>query len=743
MLRRMSERPPPRRASIALLCLVHAAVFGAAAAVLPWPTFTMFALVTGALALAHAVTAVAAMAGAGLFPRAWRATSLLSLGVLGYLTYACLGSGLYVNLLYDGVGTAIAAAAVAAWCVAVLFTAPFAAWGIAATGGLFRRAAPPRERGLLALLVVVLAGWGVSSDAATARGRRRVLEDDAEIGRAVAAAVAGARARSIAGEAPQSFVTAAVGCPAPPSAFEGATAFVTFVSTDGAPRSACAQHPTLEASLAEVRRVLDAGWDRGDATIDVVIRVRPLPDAGPLLGAVVVRPGMEGVCEGARCLLPWQLFGLDAFTEATNVAALQAELGVTAAALRKHLGAAAGDFAGLDAFETRTFWLRPDGALDSVRHLRAGPRSLARADLEGALRDAVAYVVSSQEADGRFRYTVDPFSGAVSFANFSVPRQAGTTLALCELARFGAGAKAAAAKSLAMLAGLEQQAGDRGGIIHPKGAPKRAALGPTALTTAALLTCRPVTGTRHDESIVRLASTLLALQRPDGGFRPAWDPRTDTVVEGKDPLYAAGQAVLSLVLWEATDLPKPEGLRDAIDRAMRYYAGPYWDVPLRDFFYLEENWHCLAARAALGHHRHDGYERFCIDYMTMKSRFIQTAESGIDQDLVGAYAFGHLFPPHHTATAGFGEALAAAMAIKRARGMPTERDEDTMRLVVSYLLRHQWRDDNCAMCTRKVRISGAFSEHVASPIVRIDFVQHAMAAMFHGSEVLGLLGAAP
>jgi len=334
---------------------------------------------------------------------------------------------------------------------------------------------------------------------------------------------------------------------------------------------------------------------------------------------------------------------------------------------------------------------------------------------------------------------VDPFTGTVSNANFSVPRQAGTTLALCELAEHSKEALPAAEKSLVMLADLEQQRGDRGGIVHPKGAKKRAGLGPTALSTIAFFGCRPVTGTKHDDTMVRLATLLLAMQRDDGGFSPAWDPETGNVITGRDPLYAAGQAVLSLVLWQASDLPKPDGLDEAIDRAMRYYAGPYWDIPLRDFFYLEENWHCLAARAALGTHRNDAYERFCIDYMTMKTRFIQRPESGIDDDLVGAYAFGHVFPPHHTATAGYGEALAAVIDIKRARGLDTTRDEETMRLVVEYLLRHQWRQDNCSMCTQKVRVVGAFSENFASPAVRIDFVQHAMAAMHHGGTVLGVL----
>ena len=34
---------------------------------------------------------------------------------------------------------------------------------------------------------------------------------------------------------------------------------------------------------------------------------------------------------------------------------------------------------------------------------------------------------------------------------------------------------------------------------------------------------------------------------------------------------------------------------------------------------------------------------------------------------------------------------------------------------------------------------GAFSEHMGSPEIRIDFVQHAMAGMGHSGRMLGLV----
>jgi hypothetical protein len=771
----MSGTSSVPRASLAALSLVHALVLGACAYFLPWPALTVFAVLAGATAAGHVATFVLAAVGSRHRAGAWRLTSLLSLGLLAYMTYAALGSGLYVNLLYEGVGAAIFAASIAAWCVAVLFLLPLSLWGLARTGGLLRR-----KRGrvdapgsTVAMIGLVVLAFALATQAGAARGRAIETRSVSDLDALVSKELASLPALPASSELPPSlFAPAPVACDASPADHSGATVFVTYLVAiprpesppsdakdpkkvppppPAAPRVVCFQRADLEGALRAARVELERSQVMGDALVDVVTTLRPLPDAGPLLGPVVVRPGYEGVCEAASCLLPWQLFGLDAFTEAANISELQAEIGVTAKGLRRLLGHEVGkdespsdmDFRGLDAIKTRTYLIRAAGrSVTPMLHLRTGPRPLDPKNVEGALKDATSFIISSQVKDGRFRYTVQPFDGKVSFENFSVPRQAGTTLSLCDSAAYHPKAKEAARASLKFLAGLVQDSGELGGVVFPKGKKGvEASLGNNALTLVALLACRPLLGDELDGAIVRLGKTLLAMQRDDGGFSPAFQPGAGEVVPGRDPLYAAGQAVFALVMWEGKEgegLARPSELGAAIDRAMKYYAGPYWDIPLRDFFYLEENWHCLAARAALDHHRHDGYERFCTDYMTMKMRFIQSPSSGVDEDHVGAYAFGHVFPPHHAASAGFTEGLAASIAIKRARGEPTDEEEKVARWCLSYLMRHQWRDDNCFFCTRKLRIPGGFSENAASPIIRIDFVQHALAGMLHASRALGL-----
>ena len=238
---------------------------------------------------------------------------------------------------------------------------------------------------------------------------------------------------------------------------------------------------------------------------------------------------------------------------------------------------------------------------------------------------------------------------------------------------------------------------------------------------------------------------LLALQRADGGFHPDFDLERARIVPGPDPLFAAGQAVFALSLLEkrisdaaaegaATDFPSHEEVRSAVERAMDYFAGDYWDHPLRDFFFIEENWHCLAARASLGHHRNDGYERFCLDYAAFQSRLGLDEHSGVSDDFIGGFGFGNLFPPQNTPTAGFGETLAAAMAIKAARGADLTADRRVLERILRFLVRQQWNDLTCFACARPPRVVGGFSESMSSPILRIDYTQHAWSAIGHGAR---------
>jgi hypothetical protein len=94
------------------------------------------------------------------------------------------------------------------------------------------------------------------------------------------------------------------------------------------------------------------------------------------------------------------------------------------------------------------------------------------------------------------------------------------------------------------------------------------------------------------------------------------------------------------------------------------------------------------------------------------------------------------FPPRNTATAGVGEALNAAIAIKEAQGLPVDQDKARLRDLLGFLLRAQWSEAGCYACRNPRQVLGGFSQQLASPSIRIDYVQHAMAAIGHGSRLL-------
>lgn len=758
----MATAAPDRtpRWILAALALGHAAVFGWAAAVLPWQRLTLFAAMTAALAAGHLVTGVLALLGSPRRRAAWRFTSAYALAYLLIQTLIAARAGTYVAALYGGLGRGVFAALAAVWGVLVLWTLPLAAWGLGATGGL----GPRRRAGAGAAVLAALCTFGLWR-AARAAGAEPVPRPAGDPG-ALAEAIAGALPR-VRGDAEHLslWTRAPVRCEGP---LDRPTAFVVYPVRDAGkgdkgdrprlrPAARCVQADAAEELLPALAAVIADAAAPGPMKIDLVTGVQPLSDALPGPVPLLLRPGHDGVCEGSRCLLPWQLLGLGQFLTYTPIPFIEdLRFGADPAVLRRQF-ARRGEppqepdpsLEGLSRLVTLSFLVDREGRVTYAPRLREAIAELDAARLQRAVAGVQAHILAAQAEDGRFRYLLHPFTGKVTWRGFAVPRQAGTTLALCELGARGPEVDRAVAGSLTMLAGLERSAGvaDTAALVHEEGrARTHADLGGTALPLIAFLACRDRVGPERDPLLGRLGRFLLAMQRPDGGFHARWDLRAGAPDPGPEVLYAAGQAVFALVLLEELAartgdpaLPDAAALRGAVERAMDYFAGDYWDHGLRGFYFLEENWHCLAARAALPVHRHAGYERFCLDYVDFKRRLILGEDSGVAPELVGAYGFGNVLPPHNTPTAGFGEALAAAMALRAADGAPRPEDIRLMGQVLKFLVEQQWTEDNCFACAAGARVAGGWSESVGSLDMRIDYAQHAWSALGHGGRALGLL----
>jgi hypothetical protein len=738
----MSASPPHLpRFSLAAICLGHAALLAWAAAKLPWRSGTAFAVSLTLLALLHASTACGALLKqANWLVWSWRALTAASILVFLIMGYAIAALALYVGALYTRLGPAIASMLGLAFVLLGLLTLPIAIWGARLTWPLKARATRPTILGGSLLGVIGVLTLPLSSSAARGAAVElvdsRVTSDVTEVLEAFARDRSDGPARSVAGAGPAA-------CKAPLLSSR-LTALVAYSPGSEGPRSMCIQAKSRADLRRKLERLLHKAKRGSTVVVDVVKSVKPLSPSFAWLDALEIRPGIDGACDQERCLTAWQLTLSSVFSTNHPLPFLpDVSFGFSSASLRQMLGSppdTSGGVDGLQRIETVSFSADRSGVHRLIR-TRTPPPALSRPGVEQSVAAAQRYIENAQEGDGSFRYSLDPSSGTEDRATLNLPRQAGTAYALCELGR-GPALPETVRRALAVFASAEGTFGEVS-ALQDNG---QFGLGKSALPLLSMLRCRELIGSENDRLIGQLARLMLRLQRPNGSFYPAFDSGTRRGVGDHEILYAAGQAVLSLVLLEqqqaslkgsaAEPLPNAATLKRALDQAMSYYGGPYWPRPLRDFYFIEEGWHCLAARQALSSHRDSAYEQLCLDYVASRARFILRAADTSEPNFLGGYGLSDLFPPYNTATAGVGEALNAAIAIKQKRGLPVDEDKALLRDVMTFLLRAQWSDAGCYACRRPEQVSGGFSQQLAVPDIRIDYVQHAMSAIGHGGQLL-------
>ncbi len=711
------------------LGLLHAAVFAWASFTLPWKDWTLFSIATGALAAGYLVVACVAGLGRGPLAKVWRGQSFLSLGWALSVGAWLLHSAWRIASLYDGLGDGVAAAILVAYAVALLFSVPFAFWGIGWTGGLKRT----RGAGIAgATIALLLLAW---LSVARAQMVERLLLSTAQR-EALTKSLSALRTEPLTFGPKSLFSREPAKCE---RAFDAntATVLITFRRSLGTGPNTAVETQCVQGSrhelAAKVQATLDEQYAQGRVKLDIVRSAMPLQPENPI-ETLMLRPGLDGLCWSKRCFAPWQMVATSAFVTHTPFAPVpDARMGVSFSNLQAVL---AGDEGVPLRIETVSLLL--DGAqTHKLTRVPNPDASLTAHAVAQSMAQANRYIREALRQDGTFNYMLDPYTGELLMGSLSIPRQAGTTLVLCEL-----GDEASTSTARSVLKALTKYARTLPGdaALLSVDAPTddtAVSVGSSALSLVAMLRCRESVGKRYDALIARVARALLRVQRPDGGFWHSLDAqgRPGTLRS----LYVDGQIMLALVLLEGSGIKgvDQESVKDALSRGYAYFADEYWPAMLGDFFYLEENWHCLAARAALDVHRHEGYERFCIDYARMKARLL--LDESAHSDFVGAWGFGNVVPPHNTGTAGFGEAAAAALAVAKRRG--DDEDASALRRALkrslTFLLRNQLGGPSCFACSDSASVEGGFSEHMASPVVRIDYVQHAMAALGHGGRELG------
>lgn len=715
---------------------MHAGVLGSAAYALPLRGGPI-ALTLAALALGHLLLSLWALRDFRGW-REWLFCGLARASLLLFVVVSALSlqSGIYIAQLYGGLGQGIFAASMAALCVLALWTVPFGLWGLARA----RDRRGGKGVALLGLGLLLLSGLAGMSSASHPARSQPVSAPKAEVlERALLPYLRefppGAGDRRLRDPGPW-----------PCAALESVrgTVVVAFGEAQGKPRARCLEIASLDELGAALREAGIAGlfrleWVTRQSALDLT-QAEKLP-------AFSLRPALDGVCMQGRCLAAWQLVALQAYVSLVPLASIpDLRFGVSPEAIARWLGAQP-DARALRV-STQSYVLSPEGQVRALLRERRSEPEASDAQLRAAKNEAQEYILRAQQANGRFEYLRHAFLSAPVQSPVVLPRQGGTLFALCRWGEHSARSREVIRRASSFLLDHERPVGDwgvlMGNVPDHLGPGARADLGSTALPLLALLECRSRIGGLYDETLGRLLRALLRFQRSDGSFAPLIQLHPDARGEMRqEQLYASGQALFALL--RALDLrtkeaiaswPSAKVLREAAQSGMRHYAGSYWDHFLSNFFYIEENWHCLAAEQSVRTLPYRPYEDFCLEYLRFKSRFTLDQRSSVAREFHGGYGFGNIVVPQTTPSAGQAEALAAGIEILEARSEDASLQKKELRLILDFLWRQQLDRYSCRGCVDPRRLQGGFAESMISPIVRIDYVQHAFAALAAGVQGL-------
>jgi hypothetical protein len=620
---------------IALFSAIEGAVFGWAAAALPWQSFTVFSLLGAGLAATKAVTVLCALFQPAHAASAWRSSALVALAQLGWVTWTVFTGGAYIAGLYGSLGKGLFAALLAIWGLCVLLTLPTAVWALMRTRGAWPRLGKRPVQAAAVLLGLFVIRAGLLSHTGTGDAVAQAREPTTLIGELEGIARDITRSGRVTPPPFAIKAPASVSCPESPRR-AGVTLVATYPANKGKTFvSDCIQADQLDVAALSLRERLDGQAARFPVRVDLVRRTSSVGHGPDWIRTFELRPGLDGVCLDTECWTAWQLLVRDAFLENQPLSFVKdLRFGASQTHLRQLLLAAITGTAThapdversheeLLRIETLS-WVINEAGVHSEHRMRPMSEAISeglvqdRRALESALQPSPAqvkaamaaaerHILEAQLDDGRFRYMLHPFTGKKQIKNFNLPRQAGTAYVLCELGSDLPHVQKAIGDALSLLAKHEKRdaAGAVAGLsLNPKA--RSVGLEDSALPLVAFLQCRERTGSRFDETIQKLSRLVLALQREDGSLAPSFDLDKNARRAGAEPLFGPGQASLALVLLERqiragtlSAFVDPDAVRAARRRLTTHVTKQHWPPELYPLFFVEENWHCLSARAAV------------------------------------------------------------------------------------------------------------------------------------------------
>jgi hypothetical protein len=348
---------------------------------------------------------------------------------------------------------------------------------------------------------------------------------------------------------------------------------------------------------------------------------------------------------------------------------------------------------------------------------------------------------------GQFKYIYYPITDNYEAAGYSLPRHAGTTYALAllygklkgrpgvsdaQVNEFKEGAQTA----IKYLANMVEQ-GSCKNQEHDfvcVSAGRGTDLGSSALPLVAIMEYERQTGdAKYRDLGRRLANFLIFMQKRDGEFCHQYDVETRRRDCKEKMLYYSGEAAFALAI--AYKFIKDTRYRDAVRRSLDYLTGEnYWPLPMK-FLFGEDHWTCIAAEEAWPHVKKAAYAQFCYEFARFQRRHQFASDDGF-ADYEGGYGITPFFPPHLTPAGSRTEAMVSAYDLSRHRGEPKGVIAAQIVRAFKYILRHQVRLENSYLYARPEETIGAIIKSPIKHEIRIDYVQHTVAAMVRALDLV-------
>jgi hypothetical protein len=352
--------------------------------------------------------------------------------------------------------------------------------------------------------------------------------------------------------------------------------------------------------------------------------------------------------------------------------------------------------------------------------------AISRARLQQAARAGGNYLLRAQKRDGSFHYEYDAFTEIVSENDYNILRHAGAAIALFQLyeatraARYLEGAR----RAIVYLQSRFRWAREAD-AVYVTDDDGKAKLGANGLALIALARQMQLDAKSADAaSARRLANLILRMQERDGSFASYYDMGGEP--EDRASLYYPGEAMLGLV--ELYRQSGDQRLLEAARRGAVYLIEAQQRMPS-----LPHDAWLMQALEALYIIKPDA--RYAAHALRIAEAMIKAQHTAADAPLyAGSYRFG---VPRATPVASRAEGLLAALRLARMTNDTRAAGiAEALKLSARFQLAQQFNPDNSFYLANPERAAGGFRESLTSARIRIDYVQHNVAALLGIAQIV-------